>query len=195
MWIVYRVKPGQLGLVWEVLITSIVRFIHIAVALNVCMQLSALWSINSLQSLEALKDSYACHDGRIISPLLVIFVLLYKLAESGDFNIECHWFLTSWILCACFKSPFSIATKMLLNPVFCSDTVIALHELCDSRPNILVADRTLTFDLELTQVHLPLLHLSVDDLGNAGVPAVSRGILRVLKESSYRQLVQLDHHV
>ena len=33
------------------------------------------------------------------------------------------------------------ATKMVLNPVVCHDTVAALHEVCDGRPDVLMSDQ------------------------------------------------------
>ena len=81
------------------------------------------------------------------------------------------------------KLPVLIAIKMLLYPVFCHDAVILLHELSDCRPDILMADRTFGFDLELTEAHLALLHLCVDDLGNAGVPTAAGSILDIVNAS------------
>ena len=84
---------------------------------------------------------------------------------------------------------------MLLNPVFCHDAVITLHELCDCSPNILVADGILGFDLELAEAHLPLLHQGVDDLGNAGVPTVAGSTLDVVNAAFHRKSVPFDHDV
>ena len=93
------------------------------------------------------------------------------------------------------KLPFSIATKMLVYPVVCNNAVLALHELCDCHPDILMADKNLRFDLELAKVHLPLLNLCVDNVGNTVVPAVARRILRVVNAAFHMQLVHSDHPV
>ena len=84
---------------------------------------------------------------------------------------------------------------MFLNPIFCHDAVITLHELCDRSPNILVADGTLAFDAKFAEAHLPLLHQCVDDLGNAGVPTVAGSTLNVVNAAFHRKLVSFDHHV
>ena len=84
---------------------------------------------------------------------------------------------------------------MLLDPVFSHDAVIALHELYDCHPDILMAYRTLGFDPKFNKVHLPLFCLCVDILSNAGVPTAARSVLNVVRESLQRQFVHFNHHV
>ena len=86
------------------------------------------------------------------------------------------------------------ATKMVLNPVVCHDTVAALHELCDGRPDVLMSDQAASFQVEFVEPHTPFRHQLVDHHGDAGVPAVARVFL-VVKESLNLQLVASYHQV
>ena len=45
-----------------------------------------------------------------------------------------------------------------------------------------MSKRFFCVNLELGKAHPPLLHLLVDDLSDAGVPAVARGALKIVRE-------------
>ena len=82
-----------------------------------------------------------------------------------------------------YTLPFMTATEVLLSPVISNDAVITLHEFCDRR---LVVDRPCAFQLELTQAHLSALYISVDNLGDAGIPAVARRASCIVEKPLHR---------